>query len=88
LKDDEVCDLVRSFMMLAIEGRGADRIVRQLMGLLELIAVLSTNGCWDAIAKTGTKSLEDFDSTLVKIRWIEGITSRETSLLLATRKAR
>ena len=83
-----MCDLVRSFMMLAIEGRGADRILRQLMGLLELIAVLSTNGCWDAIVKNGTKSLEDFDSTLAKIRRTEGMTSSTTSLLLATRKAR
>ena len=48
----------------------------------------STNGRWDVIAEIGTKSLEDFDHTLAKIRRIEGITSSETSLLLATRKAR
>jgi len=40
------------------------------------------------IAEIGTKLFEDFDHTLVKIRRIEGITSSETSLLLATRKAR
>ena len=88
LKDDAVRDPVRGVMMIGIEGRGTDRIVRQLTGLPELRAVHSTNGRWDVIAEIGTKSLEDFDHTLAKIRRIEGITSSETSLLLATRKAR
>ena len=83
LKDDPV----RGVMLIGIEGRCTDRIVRQLTGLPELRAVHSTNGRWDVIAEIGTKSLEDFDHTLAKIR-IEGITSSETSLLLATRKAR
>ena len=84
LKDDPV----RGVMLIGIEGRCTDRIVRQLTGLPELRAVHSTNGRWDVIAEIGTKSLEDFDHTLAKIRRIEGITSSETSLLLATRKAR
>ena len=84
LKDDPV----RGVMLIGIEGRCTDRIVRQLTGLPELRAVHSTNGRWDVIAEIGTKSLEDFDHTLAKIRRIEGITSSETSLLLATLKAR
>lgn len=48
----------------------------------------STNGRWDVIAEIGTNSLEDFDSTLAKIRRMDGVTSSETSLLLSTRKAR
>jgi hypothetical protein len=32
--------------------------------------VHSTNGRWDVIAEIGTKSLEDFDHTLAKIRRI------------------
>ena len=40
------------------------------------------------IAEIGTNSLEDFDSTLAKIRRMDGVTSSETSLLLSTRKAR
>ena len=60
---------------------------RSAAGLPELRAVHSTNGRWDVIAEIGTKSLEDFDHTLAKIR-IEGITPSETSLLLATLKAR
>lgn len=88
LKDDAIHDSVRGIMMIGIEGRGTDRIVRQLTGLPELRAVHSTNGRWDVIAEIGTNSLEDFDSTLAKIRRMDGVTSSETSLLLSTRKAR
>ena len=88
LKDDAIRDPVRGIMMIGIEGRGTDRIVRQLTGLPELRAVHSTNGRWDVIAEIGTNSLEDFDSTLAKIRRMDGVTSSETSLLLSTRKAR
>ena len=88
LKDDAIHDPVRGIMMIGIEGRGTDRIVRQLTGLPELCAVHSTNGRWDVIAEIGTNSLEDFDSTLAKIRRMDGVTSSETSLLLSTRKAR
>lgn len=88
LKDDAIRDPVRGIMMIGIEGRGTDRIVRQLTGLPELRAVHSTNGRWDIIAEIGTNSLEDFDSTLAKIRRMDGVTSSETSLLLSTRKAR
>ena len=88
LKDDATHDPVRGIMMIGIEGRGTDRIVRQLTGLPELRAVHSTNGRWDVIAEIGTNSLEDFDSTLAKIRRMDGVTSSETSLLLSTRKAR
>ena len=88
LKDDAIHDSVRGIMMIGIEGRGTDRIVRQLTGLPELRSVHSTNGRWDVIAEIGTNSLEDFDSTLAKIRRMDGVTSSETSLLLSTRKAR
>ena len=81
-------DSVRGVMMIGIEGRGTGRIVRQLTGLPELRAVYSTNDRWDVIAEIGTKSLEDFDHTLAKMRRIERITSSKTSLLLAIRKAR
>ena len=67
LKDDAIHDPVRGIMMIGIEGRGTDRIVRQLTGLPELRAVHSTNGRWDVIAEIGTNSLEDFDSTLAQI---------------------
>lgn len=78
---------VRGLMMIGIEGRGTDRILARLTGLPEVIAVHSTNGRWDLIAEIGTRTLEEFDAALALIRRLEGVTSSETSLMLATRRA-
>ncbi len=59
LKEDALRDPVRGLMMIGIEGRGTDRIIRQLQGFSEVRAVHSTNGRWDVIAEIGTHTLED-----------------------------
>ena len=86
LKNDLIRDPVRGLMMIAIEGRGTDRIIRQLSSMPEMRQVHSTNGRWDVIVEIGTQTLEEFDNVLFRVRRLEGITSSETSLLLATRK--
>lgn len=86
LREDTLRDPVRGLMMLGIEGRGTDRIVRQLQGLPEVRAVHSTNGRWDLIAELGTETLEALDNALTKIRKFDGVATSETSLLLATKK--
>jgi DNA-binding Lrp family transcriptional regulator len=87
LKEDTLRDPVRGLMMIGIEGRGTDRVIRQLQGLPEVRAVHSTNGRWDVIVELGTETLEDLDAALSKIRRFDGVQTSETSLLLATRKA-
>ncbi len=87
LKEDTQRDPVRGLMMIGIEGRGADRIIRQLSGMPEVRAVHTTNGRWDVIAEIGASSLEDFDEVLARIRRFEGVAHSETNLLLATRKS-
>jgi DNA-binding Lrp family transcriptional regulator len=87
LKDDAAKDPVRGLMMLGIEGRGTDRIVRQLNGLSAVRATHATNGRWDIIVEIGTDTLEDLDKTLGQIRRFDGIVSSETNLLLSTRKS-
>ncbi|MDR9394752.1 Lrp/AsnC family transcriptional regulator [Roseovarius sp. SYSU LYC5161] len=87
LKQDAARDPVRGFMMIGIEGRGTDRILRQLNGLGAVRAVHTTNGRWDLIVEIGTPTLEEFDSVLARIRRFDGIANSETSLLLSTRKA-
>ncbi len=77
---------VRGLMMLGIEGRGADRIIRQLRGLPEVTAIHTTNGRWDLIVEIGTETLEELDRVLAGIRRLDGVSTSETSLLLATRK--
>lgn len=86
LREDTLRDPIRGLMMLGIEGRGAQRIVRQLDGLSEVRAVHSTNGRWDLIVELGTDTLEAFDAALSRIRTFDGVATSETSLLLSTRK--
>ena len=77
---------VRGLMMLGIEGRGTERVMRALGGMLEVQAVHSTNGTWDLIVEIGTANLESFDAALTAIRTFEGVTRSETSLLLTSRR--
>ncbi|WP_227267919.1 Lrp/AsnC family transcriptional regulator [Roseobacter weihaiensis] len=86
LKSEQMRDAVRGLMMIAIEGRGTDRIIRQLNAMPEMRRVYSTNGRWDVIVEIGTDTLEQFDDILFRVRRLDGVTASETSLLLATRK--
>ena len=87
MRQDTLSDPVRGLMMIGIEGRGTDKIIRQLNGMPELMAVHSTNGRWDVIVEVGTDTLESFDEDLTRIRRLDGIVASETSLLLTTRKS-
>ncbi|QYX58327.1 Lrp/AsnC family transcriptional regulator [Roseovarius sp. SCSIO 43702] len=87
LKSETARDPVRALMMLGIEGRGTDRILRQLNGLSAVRATHSTNGRWDLIVELGTTSLEEIDGVISQIRRFDGVVSSETNLLLSTRKA-
>jgi DNA-binding Lrp family transcriptional regulator len=86
LKEDVLRDPVRGLMMIEIEGRGMDRIVRQLNGTPEVRQVFTTNGRWDVIIEIGTATLESFDQVLARVRKLDGVTASETSLLLSARK--
>jgi len=86
LKEDVQTDAIRGLMMIGIEGRGTDRITRQLRGMPAVRAVHSTNGRWDLILELGTDTLAELDEVLAQIRRLEGVSTSETNLLLATRK--
>ncbi len=86
LKEDVQRDPVRGLMLIGIEGRGGERIVRELNGMPAVRAVHSTNGRWDLIVELGTETLEELDNILARIRRYEGVATSETNLLLATRK--
>ncbi|MEM9550094.1 MAG: Lrp/AsnC family transcriptional regulator [Pseudomonadota bacterium] len=87
LRQDAVRDPVRGLMMIGIEGRGTDRIVRQLQGLGDIRAIHATNGRWDLIVELGTETLEALDAALGRIRKLDGVMTSETNLLLSTRKS-
>ncbi|MEM6376517.1 MAG: Lrp/AsnC family transcriptional regulator [Pseudomonadota bacterium] len=87
LKGDAERDPVRGLMMIAIDGRGTDQVVRRLTGLPAVRAVHSTNGRWDLIAEIGAETLDALDTMLARIRRFEGVAQSETNLLLRTRRA-
>ncbi|WP_299207041.1 Lrp/AsnC family transcriptional regulator [uncultured Tateyamaria sp.] len=87
VRADTARDPVRGLMTIGIEGRGTERIIRQLQGMVEIRAIHSTNGRWDVIVEIGTDTLEQFDSVLFRIRKLDGVVASETSLLLSTRKS-
>ncbi|APE43601.1 AsnC family transcriptional regulator [Sulfitobacter alexandrii] len=84
---DVTRDPVRGMMMIGIEGRGTERITRQLGSMPQVRAVHSTNGRWDVIVEIGSETLEDFDAALTRIRRLDGVVASETSLFLKTRKS-
>ena len=86
-RGDVATHAVRGLMMLGIEGRGTERVMRALAGMVEVQAVHSTNGTWDLIVELGTDTLEAFDVCLFTIRKFSGVTRSETNLLLSTRRA-
>ena len=86
MKADVAHAPVRGLMMVGIEGRGTEKIIRQLQGMPQIRGVHSTNGRWDVILEIAVDTLEAFDTVLNSVRRIEGITSSETSLLLSTKK--
>lgn len=84
LRADALDQGVRGIMMIEVEGHAADRVIRALGGFPEVSAIHTTNGRWDLVVELTTETLAAFDATLRRIRLISGITSSETSLLLAT----
>lgn len=85
LKGDTTPLPIRGITMIEIEGRGTDRITRQLNGLPEVNRIHSTSGRWDLIAEIGTHTLPELDAVLRKIRLIDGISKSETNLLMTTK---
>lgn len=86
LKDDVKADPVRGVMLIGVQGRGAERVMRMMQGLPQVRVIHATNGRWDLIAEIGTRTLEEFDSVLANIRRFEDVSISETNLLLSTRK--
>lgn len=84
---DQTAAPVRGLMMIAIEGKGGERIMARLSGLGHVVAVHSTNGKWDLIVELATQTLLELDEVIHRIREIDGVSQSETNLLLSTRAA-
>ena len=84
--DNATRNLVRAVMMIEVEGKAADKVVKRLYGYPEVRKLHSTNGHWDIVAELVAGSLEEFDELLNRIRSVEGIKSTETNIFLSSPK--
>ncbi len=78
---------VRAIILIALEGRGFDRVLGRLAALIEVRTLHTTNGKWDIIIEIDAQSLPELDDVLRRIRLIDGITTSETNVLLTTRRS-
>lgn len=86
VKPDVEPGAVRAVMMIEIQGKAADKVLKTLGGYTEIRELHTTNGRWDVVAEIETESLEAFDRVLRDIRLVDGIAGTETSILLSSRK--
>lgn len=77
---------VQAVMLVEVEGKAAEEVIRRLRAMPEVTAIHTTNGRWDLLAEIAVADLPGFDDALRRIRYIRGIASTETSILLSTRK--
>jgi DNA-binding Lrp family transcriptional regulator len=84
--DNATRNLVRGLMMIEVEAKASNKVVKRLYGYPEVRKLHSTNGHWDLVAELVAGSLEEFDELLNRIRTVDGIKSTDTSILLASPK--
>ncbi len=87
VKGDADASPVRGIMMIEIEGRSTDQVIRALSGCPEITAIHTTNGRWDLLAEIGAPDLTALDTVLRRIRLLPAIRASETNLLLSTSRS-
>ena len=86
IHDNATRNLVRAVMMIEVEGKSSDKVVKRLYGYPEIRKIHSTNGHWDLVAELVAGSLGEFDELLNRIRSTDGIKSTDTSIFLSSPK--
>lgn len=83
-RDYDEGERIRAISFIEVVGRTTDRVIGELRGFPEIIALHTTNGGWDLVAEISCASLSDFDEMLRRVRGIKGVVNSETSLLLSS----
>ncbi len=78
---------VRAIMMVEIDGKHEEAVMKRLIGLPEVRQLHATNGRWDFVAELEVANVGAFDDLLRTIRQIDGIATTDTSILLKAKKA-
>ena len=83
-RDYDEGERIRAISFIEVVGRTTDRVIGELRGFPEIIALHTTNGGWDLVAEISCASLSDFDEMLRRGCGIKGVVNSETSLLLSS----
>ena len=86
LRSEAARGAVRAIVCVELRSADMRAVVAALRRMPDVGRVHSTNGRWDLIAELGTRTLEDLDNVLLRVRGFEGVLASETSLLLSTRR--
>ena len=87
VKGDADASPVRGIMLIEIEGRSTDQVIKALSGFAEIVAIHTTNGRWDLVVESGASDLMALDVALRRIRLLPAIKASETNLLLSTSRS-
>ena len=76
---------VSGWILISVTANEEERAIEHLVNMPEITRLHTTNGKWDLAAEIQVLSLENFDSTISRLRQVKGIMDTDTSLLLSSR---
>ena len=85
LGTEEFRHKVSGWILIGVTANEEERAIEQLVNMPEITRLHTTNGKWDLAAEIQVLSLENFDSTISRLRQVKGIMDTDTSLLLSSR---
>jgi len=85
LGTEEFRHKVSGWILISVTANEEERAIEQLVNMPEITRLHTTNGKWDLAAEIQVLSLENFDSTISRLRQVKGIMDTDTSLLLSSR---
>ena len=85
LGTEEFRHKVSGWILIRVTANEEEPAIEQLVNMPEITRLHTTNGKWDLAAEIQVLSLENFDSTISRLRQVKGIMDTDTSLLLSSR---
>ena len=85
LGTEEFRHKVSGWILISVTANEEEPAIDQLVNMPEISRLHTTNGKWDLAAEIQVLSLENFDSTISRLRQVKGIMDTDTSLLLSSR---
>ena len=85
LGTEEFCHKISGWILISVTTNEEERAIEQLINMPEITRLHTTNGKWDLAAEIQVLSLENFDSTISRLRQVKRIMDTDTSLLLSSR---